>query len=111
MPGNYASHDDNFVPTLIGVSSDDLTTPTTVAVDPTTHKVLVDGNFTIQVDVFTATNLQTDFTPSQTPSSTIFLSANGQVLTPTTDYSLTGGDYVLVSGVPAGTIIVACYTY
>ena len=37
-----AYRDQNFVPTLIGVSSDDGVTPTRIAVDPTTGRVLVD---------------------------------------------------------------------
>ena len=38
----HASHDENTVPTLIGVSSVDGVTPTPVAVDPITGRVLVD---------------------------------------------------------------------
>lgn len=42
-----ASRDENRVPTLLGVSSIDNLTPTTAAVDPTTHEVLVkDGAIT-----------------------------------------------------------------
>lgn len=54
-----AKRDDNFVPTLIGVSSVDGTTPVTVYVDPTTHRLKVDlsgaGSGTVQtVSVATA---------------------------------------------------------
>lgn len=37
-----ASRDQNYVPTLLGVSSADGVTPVTIYVDPTTHRVLVD---------------------------------------------------------------------
>jgi len=37
-----AKRDANFVPTLLGVSSADGTTPTLVYADPTTHRLLVD---------------------------------------------------------------------
>lgn len=37
-----ASRDENFVPTLLGVSSADGTTPTTIYADPDTHRLLVD---------------------------------------------------------------------
>lgn len=37
-----ASRDQNSVPTLLGVSSSDGVTPTTVFVDPTTHRMLVE---------------------------------------------------------------------
>ena len=38
-----ALHDQNRVPTLLGVDSTLFTTPTTAAVDPVTHAVLVEG--------------------------------------------------------------------
>lgn len=109
-----ASRDQNFVPTLLGVSSVDLTTPTTVAVNPTTHRVLVSlagGIATIlQTDVFTSTNNQTLFTASQTVAYTIFLSVNGAIQTPTTDYTVTGNAASLVSGIPSGNAVVWVYS-
>ena len=41
-----AKHDENRVTTLIGVSSADYETTTTIAVNPTTHAMLVDANIT-----------------------------------------------------------------
>src|SRR3990167_8868444 len=38
-----AKRDQNFVPTVIGVSSVDLATPTLIAVNPTTGAMLIDG--------------------------------------------------------------------
>ena len=37
-----AKRDDNRVPTLIGVSSIDVVSPVTIAVDPNTHAVIVE---------------------------------------------------------------------
>ncbi len=64
-----ASRDDNFVPTLLGVSSVDLKTPVTVAVNPTTHRVLTDISglaSSMQKDAFNSTNGQTVFTATKT---------------------------------------------
>lgn len=107
-----AKRDQNFVPTLLAVSSMDGSTPTTVYADPTTHRLLVDiGGFSsaLQTDTFTSTNNQTTFTPSLVPAGTIYLSVNGSIQTPATDYSFTGGSYVLSSGIPAGCSVIACY--
>jgi DNA-binding beta-propeller fold protein YncE len=42
MASQNAKRDGNFVPTLIGVSSSDGTSPTLVYVDPVTHRLYVD---------------------------------------------------------------------
>lgn len=106
-----ASRDKNFVPTLLGASSVD-GTPVTVYADPTTHRLLVDVAgiaAVIQTDTFTSTNGQTTFIPSLTVAATIYFSVNGAIQTPSTDYSLIGGQYVLNSGIPAGCNVIACY--
>lgn len=113
MAGN-ARRDQNFVPTLLGVSSTDAETPIAVYADPTTHRLLVDatGSATsFQKDVFTSTNGQTTFTPSQTVSVDIYFSLNGAIQTPSTDYSIVGGDYVLNSAIPSGVAVILFYTY
>lgn len=55
-----AKRDENFVPTLIGVSSSDGTTPVTVYVDPTTHRLKVDlagaGSGTVQTVAIASAN-------------------------------------------------------
>lgn len=82
-------------------------------IDQTTGRILVDGGgigANIQTDVFSSTNLQTTFTPSKTPVATIYLSINGSIQTPSTDYSFTGGKYVLTNGIPSGNAVVVCYT-
>jgi hypothetical protein len=45
-----AAHDPNRVPTLLGVDSTLFTTPTTAAVDPITHAVLVEGQQVVPTD-------------------------------------------------------------
>lgn len=108
-----ASRDGNFVTTLLGASSVDGKTPVRVYADPTTHRLLVDlaGGISsaLQTDTFTSTNNQTTFTPSLTPVATIYFSVNGSIQTPATDYSFTGGSYVLTSGIPSGCAVIACY--
>lgn len=112
-----AKRDENFVPTLIGVSSVDLKTPITAAVDPTTHRLLVDAiGFTgsVQTDVFISSNGQTSFTASQSVATTLFLSLNGSVQNPSADYSVAASIATLSNvrypvGVPAGTEVVWVY--
>ena len=107
----HASRDENFVPTLIGVSSSDLKSPVSVAVDPTTHRLLTDNSISssLQTDIFTSTNLQTTFTASKVPVATIYLSVNGSIQTPSTDYTVSGSNAVLTNGIPSGNAVVWCY--
>lgn len=108
-----ASRDENFVTSLLGVSSSDGETPVKLWADPTTHRLLVDSvtSTTIQVDVFTSTDLQTAFTATRTPVTTIYLSINGLIQTPTTDYTVAGSTATLSSGIPAGYPVIWVYTY
>ena len=98
-----AKIDGNYKGTLIGVSSDDLLTPTLVAVDPITNRLLV--NSTAQPPVTTSTVYNTTLTNANTEYSQL-LPANtrefrfmcrtlfdvryafvtGKVATPTTPY-------------------------
>lgn len=113
-----ASRDQNFVPTMLGVSSVDLSTPTTVAVNPTTHRVLVDLSGGVaglmQKDLFVATDQQKIFTATLTVAFDFYFSINGAIQTPTTDYTLVGGVATLTAGsypngVPAGSSIIWVY--
>ncbi len=107
-----AKKDANHVSTMIGVSSVDGITPTLVYVDPTTHRVLADmpvSASSFQKDTFTSTNGQTTFTPTKTVSFDFYISINGAIQTPSTDYSLIGGNYVLNSGIPSGNSVILCY--
>ena len=107
-----APRDKNFVPALLATSSVDGITPVVVYADPTTHRLLVDSagvSTFFQTDTFTSTNGQTTFTPTQNVAATIYFSVNGSIQTPATDYSFTGGSYVLNSGIPSGCAVVAVY--
>lgn len=108
-----ASRDNNRVTTLLAVSSVDLTTVVKVAADPTTHRLLVDsggGGNTFQTDTFTSTNNQTIFTASATVVYTLYLSINGAIQTPNSDYSVTGNVATLSNGIPSGSVVVWLYT-
>lgn len=113
-----APRDNNRVPTLLGTSSTDGTTPIPIYADPTTHRLKVDVavsgsdiNSHITVDTFTSTNNQTVFTASQTVIGTIYLSINGAIQTPSSDYSVSGSTATLSSGIPSGNIVLWCYIY
>jgi len=85
-----AARDQNYVPTLIGVSNADGSTPTTVYVDPTTHRMLVSlsgGSGTVtSVSVVTANGVSGSVaTSTTTPAITLTLGA----ITPTTVNGLT----------------------
>lgn len=93
-----ASRDQNFVPTILGVSSTDGTTPVKVYADPTTHRLLVDiaGGVT-SVSVVTANGLAgtvatATTTPAITLSTTItgILKGNGTAISAASD----GSDYL-----------------
>jgi hypothetical protein len=57
-----AKRDDNYVPTLLGVSIDDLSTPTPLAVNPDNNKLLIQPPLApnISFDYFSATNSGVD---------------------------------------------------
>ena len=104
-----ASRDENFVTTLLGVSSVDGKTPVRLKADPTTGRLLVDmGDISafFQTDTFTSTNGQTTFTASVTPMYTVFLSVNGSIQRPSTDYTVSGNNAVLTNPIPAGCDVV-----
>lgn len=115
---DIASRDANFVPTLTGVSSVDLTSVVTVAVNPTTHRVLVDMSGVsalMKKDLFVATDQQTAFTATSTVSFDFYFSINGAIQTPTTDYTVSGGIATLTAtaypnGVPQGSSIIWLYS-
>jgi hypothetical protein len=104
-----ASRDQNFIPTLLGVSSVDLSTPVTVAIDPTTHRVLCDlpsGNVTdvsvVSANGFAGTVDTPNTTPAITLSTTItgLLKGNGTAISAAvagTDYS--AGTASLATGI------------
>lgn len=97
-----AKRDQNFVPTLIGVSSSDGVTPVNVYVDPITHRLLVDlasGAGTVTtVSVATANGFAGSVTnPTTTPEITIETTITGIIK----------GDGTAISAASAGTDYVA----
>ena len=92
-----AKRDGNFVPTLLGVSSVDGTTPVVIYADPTTHRLYVDlasGSGTVtSVSVVTANGISGSVaTATTTPAITLTLGA----ITPSA---------VTVSGLTASQIV------
>lgn len=68
---SQAKRDQNFVPTLLGVSNADGTTPVIIYADPTTHRLLVDiagGGVTELTATGTVNGINTQFTFIQQPS-------------------------------------------
>ncbi len=104
-----ASRDQNFVPTLLGVSSVDGTTPVAVYANPTTHRILVDlsgggsGTVTdvsvVSANGFAGTVATSTTTPAITLSTTItgILSGNGTAISAA---STTGSGAVVLQGTP-----------
>lgn len=110
-----AKIDQNYTRTLLAVSNVDGSTPINLYADPTTHRLLVDLSGSIsshfQTDQFTSTANQVQFTASQTPLATQYLSINGIIQTPTTDYTVSGAVATLTSGIPAGCSVLWNYIY
>lgn len=107
-----AKRDQNRIPTLIGVSSSDGSTPTLVYVDPVTHRLYVDvvggggggNNFSINE---IATGSGTSFSTANSPiSGTVAVYGLGQRLYPTTDFSISGSSITTINSWNAGEILV-----
>lgn len=101
-----AARDGNFKPTLLGVSSVDLATPTTIAVNPTTGAMLVNlpggtGTVTsvsvVSANGFAGTVATATSTPAITLSTTVtgILSGNGTAISAATTTG--SGDVVLAT--------------
>ena len=116
MASKNAPRDNNAVPTALFENSSVPGQTLSGQIDQTTGRVLVDmaGSSVIstsmQKDQFSATNNQTTFVPSKTVVYDFYISVNGAIQTPSTDYSIIGGDYVLNSGVPQGSIVIILYS-
>jgi len=103
-----AKRDENFVPTLIGVSSVDGITPITVYVDPVTHRLKVDlaagsGTVTsvsvVSANGFAGTVATATSTPAITLSTTVtgILQGNGTAISAA---STTGSGAVVLANTP-----------
>lgn len=125
MPTNYninSPRDDNQVPAdlfeIVGH-------PGYVApgqIDEFTGRVLVDASGStgptgaqiaahFWTDVSFSTNNQTTFVPSKTLIQDNGMYVNGARQTPSTDYSIVGGQYVLNQGIPSGCAVILEYIY
>lgn len=91
-----AKKDDNQIPTLLGVSNADGTTPVVLWADPTTHRLLVTYPFTIvngETPNETPNGTITDFTIDNTPVSgsvVVFLNGVRQREGASNDYTISG---------------------
>lgn len=110
MAGENTYHDNNHTPVLAAVSSTDGKTIVLPWADPSTHRLLVSGtgggggNTFVYNEVVSGSG--TSFILAGTPvvgSQTIY--ANGQRLTPTVDYSISGSTITTGSSWSAGTIL------
>jgi hypothetical protein len=117
MANTNAKHDDNYVPTALFAQSSAPSFVSPGQIDQLTGRILVDASGSsmlistgMQKDVFSSTNGQTTFIPSKTLVFDFFISVNGSVQTPSTDYSIVGGSYVLNSGIPSGCAVILLYS-
>lgn len=111
-----APRDANRVPTIMGVSSSDNSTPVVPYVDPVTHRLLVNtGGGTTGTFVYNeiVAGSGTTFTLTNTPLSGAYaIFANGQRLTPGAgnDFTITGAVITTALSWSAGAIL-ADYQY
>ena len=119
MTNISAPRENNRVPALIGTSSTDGVTPTTVYVDPTTHRLLVNsagGVTAAQIaahfitDEIQSTNNQTIFPTTQTIVQIEYVSINGSIQSPTS-YTVGTNSVTLSSGIPANNDVLINYIY
>lgn len=123
MPNEILKRDEDRITVLGGVTDDSNQFITQLRVDPTTGRLKVSATISgggipgsliaahFQTDVFSSTNNQTTFVPSKTLIQDNGFYVNGSRQTPSTDYSIVGGNYVLNSGIPSGCAIILEYIY
>ena len=113
-PSNYdAIRDQNRVPVAMGQSSVDSTQTLPFKIDPVTGRLLVDATGATGTAVYNevVSGSGTAWTLAHTPTTdTLMLYANGQRLTPTVDYSLSGTAITTVTSWATGTLL-ADYFY
>jgi hypothetical protein len=120
-PSRNAPRDANAVPTAVFENSVVPGQTLSGQIDQTTGRILVDlaGGVTgLQIathfitDTFVATNGQTIFTASQAlPLSNEYVTENGSIMTPSSEYSTSGNTLTLSSGVPSNTVVLWRYIY
>lgn len=108
-------HDDNYVAAAVFAQQGATQFVAPGQINEITGRILVDAGggsgvaSSMQKDQYVATNNQTVFSATKTVAFDFYLSVNGAIQTPTTDYSVGGGNYTLVTGVPAGSIVILLY--
>lgn len=114
MASKPAPRDNNFVPTALFEIDGSPGQVMPGQIDQATGRILVDGatiiSTSLQTDTFTSTNGQTTFTASKTVVYTLYLSVNGSIQRPSTDYTVSGNNAVLANGIPAGNDVVWLYS-
>ncbi len=113
LDNHTAERDQQRTTVATGVSNTDATQTLSVMIDSVTGRVLVTGAGATGTAVFNevVSGSGTTFTLAHTPlAGTLLLYANGQRLTPTTDYSLAVATITTVTSWATGTVL-ADYSY
>ena len=119
MANEILRRDEDRITVLGGVTDDSNNFITQLRLDPTTGRLKVSATISIgavfQPDSFVSTSGQTVFTATKTVAFTIFLSINGLIQTPTTDYTVSGGVATLTNasypnGLPPNSVVLWVYT-
>lgn len=109
-----AKFDDNNIPTWIGVSSADGTTPVTIYVDPTTHRVLTSSSSFTDLETPSGTingsNATFTLAAAPNPAGSLMLFLNGAYQTAAgVDYTLSSLTITFVLAPPSGSVLRAHY--
>lgn len=122
MAVENASRDQSTIPTLLGVSNADGTTPIKIYGDPTTHRLLVDngGSSTInfadeEIPSGTVNGVNVTFTlahiPSPAASLQLFVNGAQQWQNAAGDYTLSSSTITFLSAPLTGSTIICWYRY
>ena len=111
-----AKRDANQVPTLLGVSNADGTTPVTIYVDPTTHRMLVSGATTANhnetpTGTINGSNKVFTLANAPSPAGSLMLFRNRLLMIQDTDYTLSTLTITYTFAPPVDTIHRAWYNY
>ena len=112
-----APRDDNHLPTLLGVSNADGTTPVVLWADPTTHRLLVDTATSFadsETPSGTIDGSNKEFTLASTPDAagSLQLFLNGALQAPAgEDFTLSTATTTFVNAPPNGSVLLAWYRF
>jgi hypothetical protein len=109
-----ALHDKNMVPSATFEVDQVPGTVMAGQIDQSTGRILVDlagGGVAsaLQTDIYNSTSNQTVFVASKTVVYTLYLSINGAIQTPSSDYSVSGNTATLTNGIPPSNIVIWLY--